>query len=612
MPQKSILFFKKQKNSNKKINFSIFSIIIPVDYESATYLDSLKISYNLPETYVSIKEYYEIDNLAINLSKSLWEIENEDFISYKQINIPNLYHLENTLNLIKLMKKIFEYNKIIDVESPDEIFNSIDGNSFDDVPKFLALNKKIKYYSLDTQINSISHFDNIPIQIQFAGKIFQINQNQFKKIKDLSELIIKKLPQKHLEKNPLLLIDFNLVIYEHFIENLEKQGIEFVLLNSRRPSIWNLKSLKIQLSKKYNIDYLSNYYTTKSRDVIKVKTEEISKNFFSLLENNSFNSKLKMFDIKFANLINNELINYFPKKIFESIKNIELGSKLLQQNFSHILVWAYQLPFEKIIMNLADQMSIPVSVIQDGVKGTFTNPLGKMVNYTDYNSNFKNFFVWGKLSEEYYLNAGIPKNKIILSGSPLYDQHFKFKINTKFTNNILFATSGLGLSLDSNTVSRMKNYQYFIEIICKTISKLNQKNLQIKLHPFADERLDIPKIAKKINPDIHIYKHENLVNLISNADLIISRHSTVILESMALGKPTMVWLDDDYSEAIDLPYIKSGASLKLDINNFSNQINNFYNDPQIRKNLLHNSHIFMDNYLTNQGQASNFISHFLK
>jgi hypothetical protein len=613
MSKKSILFFKKEKNLNPEIDFSIFSIIIPLDYESAIYLDSLKISYNLPETYVSMKEYWEIDNLAIKLGRSLWKIKNKNLISFKEINIPDLFHLDNTINIIKLLKKFFEYNKIIELESPDEIFNSVDGNTFDDIPKFLALNKKIKYIALNTKYKSISHFDNIPIQIKFGGKIFLINQNQFKKIKNFSEFIIKKLPKNSFQKNSLLLIDFNLVLYENFIENLEKNGINVTLLNSRRPVVWNRKSLEIQLSKKYNIDYLSNYFNKESKDIVKNKTEEITENFLSVIKHDEFNSQFKINNIEFGNLLYDEFLNYFPQKIYDSVKDIETSSKFLNNDFSHILVWAYQLPFEKIIMNLASQMNISVSAIQDGVKGRFSDPLfGVMENYNDYDSNFKNFFAWGKDSKEYYLNAKIPQNKIVLSGSPLYDAHFKLKINQKPSNTILFATSGLGLALDSNTISRTKKYQSFIELVCETIPKLNHKKLAIKLHPFADERIDIPNIAREINPDIHIYKHENIINLISNADLVISSHSTVILESMILGKPTMVWLPDDYYESIDLRYIKSGASLKVDLKNFKTQIDDFYNNPEIRKNLLKNSTFFIKDYLTNPGQSSSFLSNYLQ
>ncbi len=613
MSQKSILFYKKQKNSTEKIDFSNFSIIIPVNYESSAYLDSLKISYNLPTNYISFKDYYKIDRLAIRLGKSLWDGENDNLLSFKKINILKLYNLENTITLIKLLKKIFEYKKIFDIETPDEIFTSIDGNIFDDIPKFLSSIKKIKYNTLDTQHTSINHFDTIPIQIKICGKIFSINQNQMNKIKNIGEFLVKKLPKRYLEKNPLLLIDFNLVLYENFIESLEKQGIDVVLLNSRRPTIWNFKSLRIQLSKKYNIDYLSNYNNSESQDIINAKNEDICKNFLCVLKNESFNSKLKIYDIEFANLINDEFINYFPQKIYESIKNIELGSKFLERTFSHVLVWGYQLPFEKIIMNLASQLNIPVSVLQDGVKGRFTHPsLGEMENYNDYDYTFKNLFAWGKISQNYFLNAGIPKNKIILSGSPLYDNHFKLKIDSKFTNTILLATSGLGTALDSNSISRIRNYQSHIELVCKTIPKLNQKKLQIKLHPFADERINIPKIVKTINPDIQIYKHENIMELITKSDLVISKYSTVILESMILGKPTMVWLDDDYTETIDLPYTKSGASLKFDSKNFKKQIDDFYTDPEIRKNLLKNSIFFINEYLVYPGQSGKFLTNFFK
>ena len=613
MSQKSILFFKKRDTLKSKLDFSAFSKIVPVDYESATHLDSLKISYILPETYVSMKEYWEIDHLAIQLGNSLWNLKNKELISFKKINIPELFHLEDTITLIKLMKKIFEYSKIIDAETPDEIIATVDGNTFDDIPKFLALERKIKYNTLNTISQSISHFDNVPIQIKLGGKIFSINQNQFKKIKDFGETITKKLPQKKLTTNPLLLVDFNLVLYEEFIETLEKNGINVVLLNSRRPSIWNKKSLKIQLSKKYNIEYLSNYFDKESKEIVNSKTEEITTNFLSIIRNDEFSSKFKIKNIGFYDIIHNEFSNYFPQKIYESVKNIETSSKLLNHNFSRILLWAYQLPFEKILMNLGSQTNIPISVLQDGVKGRFYDPtFGVMENYTDYDSNFQNLFVWGKDSQKYFLNVGIPQNKIILSGSPLYDKHFTFKPNLKITNTILFTSSGLGLSLDSNTVSRIKKYESFIDLLCRTIPEQNHKNLVIKLHPFADERVDIAKIAKNINPEIQVYKYENIIDLINNADLVISSYSTVLLESMILGKPTMTWLDDDYYESPDLRYIESGASLKLDFKNFKKQIDDFYNNLEISKTLLNNSNNFKKDYLENHGNASMFLADFFK
>lgn len=612
MTKKSILFFKQQKNLINKINFTDYSIIIPVDYESTAFLDSLKISYKLPESYVNIKDYYEIDNTAIKLGKSLWDIKNESLISFKQINIPKLYRLENTANLIKLMKKIFEYNMILDSENPDNVFTTIDGNTFDDIPKFLSSIKKINYNSLETQIKSISHFDNVPIQIKIGKKIFSINQNQFNTIKNLVEIILKKLPQKQLENHPILLIDFNVVLYQNFIEELEKQGLEVVLLNSRRPVIWNKTSLKIQLSKKYNIEYLSNYLDSESRTIIKDKTDEITTNFISVINDESFKSKLQIKNLNFANLINFEFEHYFSQKIHNSIENIELGSKLLEKDFSHLLVWAYQLPFEKIIMNLASQKNIHISAFQDGVKATFRDPnLGLLENYNDYDYLFKNFFVWGKISKNYYINAGIPDKKIVLMGSTLYDLHFrKTKLEEK-TKTILFATSGGGLILDANTISAAKNYEEHVKLICNTIKKIPNVKLMIKLHPFADEKIDLVSLVRKIDPDIHIYKYEKIIDLIEKSDLVISSYSTVILESMILGKSTMIWQGDNFYEPSDLPFVESKSSLKLDFNNFETQLYNFFLNHQITDQLLENSKNFIDDYLFNQGHTGKEIAKFL-
>lgn len=97
---KSLLFFKKHKNVNKELNFNDFSTIIPVNFESAEYLDMLKIQYALPESYVTLEDYNEIDLVVINLSKTLWNLKKQisDFFIDPSIRKNMLKNSEKFLN----------------------------------------------------------------------------------------------------------------------------------------------------------------------------------------------------------------------------------------------------------------------------------------------------------------------------------------------------------------------------------------------------------------------------------------------------------------------------------------------------------------------------------
>ena len=264
-------------------------------------------------------------------------------------------------------------------------------------------------------------------------------------------------------------------------------------------------------------------------------------------------------------------------------------------------------------MNLAFQKSIPTTILQDGVKATSVHPLfGLYPNIDDYDDKFNKFFCWGKLPQDYYLRSGIPKNKIVLTGSPIYDQIFNKIIEQKETNNILLATSGLSIFLNSSTIGYVRKYQDTIELICKTMKKYSEKNLIVKLHPFADEKFDIVSLVKRIDSKIQIFKNENIQDLISNSDLVISSYSTVILQSMVLGKPTMVYRFWDHdNEPSNLPFVDYGSSMNLDFLHLESQLQNFFTDKSIKEKLIHNSKKFLNDYLSFQGKSSENISSIL-
>ena len=79
--------------------------------------------------------------------------------------------------------------------------------------------------------------------------------------------------------------------------------------------------------------------------------------------------------------------------------------------------------------------------------------------------------------------------------------------------------------------------------------------------------------------------------------------STIALESIILGKPTISLVIEDWAFEEDI--IKSGAVLAISqIEEFEPKLRKLLTDKQFRMELYEKSQKFVESYLTNRGTAS--------
>ena len=619
MTAKKIWFFTlpDEKYVKDDIQSSEYTII-PIDIKSANFLDNLKIMYTKPENYLKSKDYFDIDKTAVKIARNWWRGKNSN-LSYCNIQLEYLLEWELIITFTKLLKNLIEINKIVEIEKPDVIIGSSGKNMFKNIPAFIAKKFDIPFQSVaEDNSNKSFHLDTIPVTLRIGSKLVSLNYSNFKKIKTISEKLTKLITtHRRKDAEKLLLLDFNIVLYELLLDDLEKQGLEVFLVNKRRPVIWNKESLKIELKKKYNLVTLDKYSTNDSRDRTNEAISYLNNNLNDLWEKRFFSDQFCFFNLNFWDLIKDNFLTFCKNRMAEAIQDIEFGNNMMKkENFAMVLVWGYALQFEKTMLLLAKKMAIPSLTLQDGVKGGVEyKKFGK--RYSPENFEIESNFIasWGKLSKtNYYPKYGIEPERIIEIGSPRYDNLFKIQHKNYPTNNVLLATSGLATSYsENNNISTVKKYEDFIKEICVAIKKFPDKNLIVKLHPFADEIIDVPSVIRQIDKDIKILKNENIQQLIKNSDLVISTHSTVILEAMILGKPTLVINPVcGVVESDDLPYIKSGATLGVDNpNEIEIVLEKFFSNEQIQENILLNSKKFIDEYLANQGNASKELSKFI-
>ena len=122
---------------------------------------------------------------------------------------------------------------------------------------------------------------------------------------------------------------------------------------------------------------------------------------------------------------------------------------------------------------------------------------------------------------------------------------------------------------------------------------------------------DVNHILQKINPSIPIYRTQNVLNLLQHCDVLVSiDHSTVLLESMILGKPTITFgIDSGWYDSDSI--VTSGATLKVDsLEDFEISLKKVLFDINFRNNLVKKGNEYVNNNLANKGNSSKFFSEF--
>ena len=154
-------------------------------------------------------------------------------------------------------------------------------------------------------------------------------------------------------------------------------------------------------------------------------------------------------------------------------------------------------------------------------------------------------------------------------------------------------------------------FENFVKEVCMITKKFPDMQLIVKPHPQPDFLSNITKIIREIDSSIPILYNASLIDLINSCDLVITfNNSTVTLESMILGKPSISLQIEKWAEEDDLA--KTGAFLPISkINEIEDAIKKILYDDEFKNNLLNNSKSFVNNYLSNPGTASNKLAKLL-
>jgi CDP-glycerol glycerophosphotransferase (TagB/SpsB family) len=392
-------------------------------------------------------------------------------------------------------------------------------------------------------------------------------------------------------------------------------GREDIYLNPWYPIFFKLKKMKISFilisgdtvtdSILYNkqIDFLNLYKDINLLSDILKNSDEGKK-----LEN----QMKKIIDSsKIEGIVS--LSNYLMEEIFRSISIMEIVEPILLKNkFETLIGIADGERLERTTILLAQKLKIK----NFSMLPIIPNPHPYFADW--YKAD--KIFVPGQKGVEILEELGYNKNKLIITGNPKYD-FFQKLDQIKLKKNIM---KKYGISFEKIILVGMsrwhKNDEKWMSDLIKFCS-VNKLGIIIKIHPTykisnheeSESKIKfIKKSCEKYN--FLITYDENIYELISASDILITEFSTVGIEAVLLNKPviTVNFSNEDlgqYVERLDKInasfYIEDYVSLEDTIKEI------FKNNETIKKlkegqNTVRGLHNF-----SNDGMASERIISYL-
>lgn len=587
-----------------------------MDYNLYKLLQSAGTPLINPDDFITYKDYEKIDSCAIGIADSWWKARDLD-ITYNGINLGEMVEWELTLTLVKFLREFYAAASILSTLLPDLVMSSKDETALSRIPEYLCEQKRIKFTHADISITTANEsfkMSTIPVSFNLAGKIITLNlpRKSFFRLKEMGESVGMTIyralgaTKTYKGRPSILLLDFNTSTYYEILKQLSDAKYNVLMVNSRRPVIWNVSSLKVMQRLGFSILLLREYPFDETANAAALKRA-----LSSIESSTSMDNIFQISGIEFWDLIQDEFKGFCQSRFSEILQFIDRGNRILATNRPDLmLTWTDVLQFEKTMLKLAAKHGIKSLMIQHGIHGLIKDPERKWHQFDIAKLHADKMLVYGEVPKKYLQYYGIPENRIEIIGSPRHDPLFNTS-PAELTNSILLATSGVPTAYSyflSNTA--LARYEANLRAICRAADAIKDKEFIVKLHPFADEVVDPVSIVKEEAPATRILKNANTYQLLGECDLVISTESTVVMEALILGKPAIVI--EFLKEGESVPFVESGAALGIwKPDDAYPALKNALFDESVKDRLRAGRSRFLKEYLSFHGNASKQLVNFL-
>ena len=625
--EKKLCFISKSVQNFSSIKNTEYSKIITFDYTSHKNLQQLDVKHSTAESFLNNDERLWIFDTVKKFQN--WYNDNAEFKIFELEGI-NLLGLLDGIELHTfLMEKLIDFwtiKKIIESEKPNIVECPFEMNEMIQLlSKNNSVNIKINSEEKENKlfwdsINVKHNIGNIPISM----KISRTKYNKLKNIVDktVSSTFGLWFDFKNKNKKTILLLELFPPLYEELIRNLNNNENNVIIINRRRPVTLDRNSIKIL--KESNCKLISKNDLVKQDDkkkILKFQAEYLEKLAQIWSHNEHFNEIFKINNIEFWSIIKHDLKRVYENRMSGYIEEVIFAKKLFKKiNISCILSLYDIGETEKIFLNCKND-NVPSFLLEHGFS-LFFNESKRFASESSYDTFKDKIVLWSNHQKEFLVsNFNIQPDRIYPIGSPRHDKLIKFeeKKKDKDTLSVLIAPTPITQLQGFDTTENHEKFEKLVQRLCKIFQeKYPNINLVFKIHPSQSEHNDeIKEIIEKYSNNSQIHYLTPVLDLIQSSDLVITitpegwAPSTIVLESMSLGKPTInIVLDQQF---FPFEYVNQNSILAIsDDSNLENNIDKILFDDKFRKELSMNAKNLARNFLNNFGCASKELANTLK
>lgn len=601
-------------------NVKIFSLSL----ESHNKLQSDKIIHDIGDQLLTQEERLKLFDKSLEFL-SWSSIISSDDLKFEGVNLLQIFDTHEFHSyLMPTLIKLLTIKRIIEKEKPTKIISTSSLSNI--IQSITKGNIETKFFQNTIEQKLLWDIISIKYNLGSIPISFNLSKTNYLKIKKFVESTLGFfygfwLDRDSSQKKSIVILEFNTEYFSTFLQSMKNYDGNVILVNRRRSAVWSINATNIVKKSGCKVLNFDTILNNSEKRKIHLLVDEYAKKLESLWRNSEFfNDVFKIENCSFWDVIKDVIIKKYLEKLPEFILLL-WNAKTIFNNFDVKCIISLNEvgETEKAFLGFNDK-KVPSILLEHGFieRVENTKRFDILSNYNYFNDKIA---VWGNRKKEYLIKEyDIPSDRIIVTGSPRHDVYFNSRTEKKQFKEItvLLAPNPITEISGFASASLELRFEKTIREVILILKKFDNVKIIVKLHQIQlKHNQAIHSIIKKIDNTIPVYSVTSVIEIINSADIVVVISSerfgtsTMLLESMILGKPTMnIILDDNIPE---FSHVKDKAVLTVsDNSNLEKNFKNILFDSDFKKELVHNADIFVEKFMSHRGNASDKLASILK
>ena len=230
------------------------------------------------------------------------------------------------------------------------------------------------------------------------------------------------------------------------------------------------------------------------------------------------------------------------------LKSIIITKNILNSTNINSILTLYEHGETENVFRMINQNRIPTILLQHSFfkyDEAHFDALWKYENESMYGLGSSYLMLWGPTDYNYYKKFGLSEEKLVITGSPKYDDYYPSSTNS-LQKTILLAVMPISNLSGLCSATTQIEYETLLKKTLDALNSIKNAKVIIKLHPgvnFSNTLLN--KYFQKYYPELLVLQTSSSKKLLESCDVLIHigpelyEVSTIILEGMLLGKPVI-------------------------------------------------------------------------